>query len=88
LPSAALTAKNRSMTASQILDALIAALVRRAGGSKRNWRLAIGPVRIYDPATHPHCNWSVSPSGTLSEIAHIETILDDLRLSYPIVMRD
>lgn len=73
------------MTASQILDILIAALMRRAGGTKRGWRLAIGAVRVYDPATHPHCNWSVSPSGSANQNAAIETVLDDLRLSYPIV---
>ncbi|HEX7853311.1 MAG TPA: hypothetical protein VF503_06405 [Sphingobium sp.] len=73
------------MTAAQILDLLIAALMRRAGGTKRAWRLAIGPVQIYDPATHPHCNWSVSPSGNAQQNAQIERVLDDLRLSHPMV---
>ncbi len=75
------------MTASQLLDLLIAALIRKAGGSKRGWRLAVGPVRVYDPATHPHCNWSVSPMGSASENAHIERLLDDIRLTYPLVVR-
>lgn len=73
------------MTASQILDLLIAALTREAGGSKRAWRLAIGPVRVYDEATHPHCNWSVSPSGDASQTEQIERLLDDMRLRFPIV---
>ncbi|HEX7872108.1 MAG TPA: hypothetical protein VF475_04300 [Sphingobium sp.] len=73
------------MTAPQILDLLIAALLRKAGGTKRGWRLAIGPVQVYDPATHPHCNWSVSPSGNAGQNAAIERVLDDLRLSYPLV---
>jgi hypothetical protein len=73
------------MTASQILDRLIADLMRRAGGSKRAWRLAIGPVRVYDPGTHPHCNWSVSPSGSFTQNAEIERVLDELRLAHPVV---
>ncbi|MFT3964831.1 MAG: hypothetical protein QM690_02975 [Sphingobium sp.] len=73
------------MTASQILDLLIAALMRRSGGTKRDWRLAIGPVRVHDPATHAHCNWSVSPSGSAAQNAAIERVLDDLRLTHPIV---
>lgn len=73
------------MTASQILDLLTATLMRRAGGSKRAWRLAIGPVRVYDAGTHPHCNWSVSPSGSFAQNSEIERVLDELRLSHPIV---
>lgn len=73
------------MTASQILDLLIATLLRRSGGNKRAWRLAIGPVQIHDAATHPHCNWSVSPSGSFAQNSAIERVLDDLRLTHPIV---
>lgn len=73
------------MTASQILDLLINALMRRAGGTKRAWRLAIGPVQVHDAATHPHCNWSVSPSGTFAQNGEIERVLDELRLEHPMV---
>lgn len=71
------------MIASQILDLLIAEMVRRAGGTRRAWRLAIGPIRVHDRATHPHCNWSVSPSGSAAQNAAIETLLDELRLTHP-----
>lgn len=73
------------MTAAQVLETVIAALIRRAGGTKRDWRLVIGPVRVHDRATHPHCNWSVAPSGSAGENALVEDVLDDLRLVHPIV---
>ena len=73
------------MTASELQDLLITTLVRKSGGSRRQWRIAIGPVRVLDAATHPHCNWSVTPSGSHSEIAAVERLLDDVRLSHPIV---
>lgn len=75
------------MTANDILDLLIARLIRTGGGTKRAWRLAVGPVQVYDPSTHAHCNWSVSPSGSVQQNALIEEVLDDLRLAYPIVAR-
>jgi hypothetical protein len=77
--------KGRAMTASQILEDLIATLMRKSGGTKRGWRLAIGRVHVHDLATHPHCNWSVTPSGNSVQNAVIERVLDDLRLSHPIV---
>ena len=61
------------------------ALVRSAGGSPRRWRVVLGPIRIYDIKTHPHCNWSVAPSGEVGEVARIERLLDTLRLEHPIV---
>ncbi|HEX7819849.1 MAG TPA: hypothetical protein VF463_04440 [Sphingobium sp.] len=76
------------MTASQILDLLIVALTKKGGGTRRRWRQVIGPVRIYDPATHPHCNWSVSPTGDAQENAQIERLLDDVRLTYPLIVQD
>lgn len=75
------------MTASELQDLLLATLVRSCGGTQRRWRMALGPIRVRDPATHPHCNWSVNPSGSAGEIAAIERLLDDLRLTHPIVSR-
>ncbi|WP_445326822.1 hypothetical protein [Sphingobium sp. AN558] len=60
-------------------------LMRKLGGSRRQWRNAIGTVRVYDRATHPHCNWSIQPSGSASENAAIETLLDAVRLEIAIV---
>src|SRR3546814_19389837 len=48
------------MTASELQDLLVATLVRKAGGTRRRWRIAVGPVRLHDLATHPHCNWSIA----------------------------
>ena len=59
------------MTAGELQDLLVNALVRKAGGSKRDWRAAMGKVRVYSPETHPHCNWSVAPSGSNGENAII-----------------
>lgn len=73
------------MTANELQDLLITALVRKAGGTRRQWRMAIGPIRLHDRATHPHCNWSVAPSGSSREIAEIERLLDDVRLSHPVI---
>jgi hypothetical protein len=75
------------MTASELQHLLVSALVRKSGGTQRRWRLAIGPVRFHDRATHPHCNWSVTPSGTPAENSEIEQLLDDVRLRFPVVAR-
>ena len=74
------------MTAGELQDLLVNALVRRTGGSKRGWRAALGPVRVYSTATHSHCNWSVAPSGSAPENAAIERLLDDFRGRYPLVV--
>ncbi len=73
------------MTASELQRLLVTTLIREAGGSQRQWRLAIGPVKLHDPATHAHCNWSVAPSGGVRENDRIETLLDSVRLRHPIV---
>ena len=73
------------MTAGDLQELLVATLVRKFGGTRRQWRMAIGPVRLHDLATHPHCNWSVAPSGSAREIAEIERLLDDVRLSHPLI---
>lgn len=74
------------MYVSQLQELLVNRLVRKAGGSQRAWRVAIGPIRLYDPATHPHCNWSVAPSGGTRQVAEIERLLDSVRLDHPIVV--
>jgi hypothetical protein len=73
------------MTGSEIQDLLVAALARQHGGSARSWRMAIGPVRVHDVSTHPLCNWSVAPSGSVRENAAIEHLLDTVRLTHPMV---
>lgn len=73
------------MTAGELQDLLVNALVRQYGGNKRGWRAALGPLRVYDPTTHPHCNWAAAPSGSSAENAAIERLLDDLRGRYPLV---
>ena len=70
-------------TASQIQDRLVTTLVRSSGGSPRRWRIALGPVQLRDPAKHPHCNWTVVPTGTAREVAEIEKLLDRFRLAHP-----
>lgn len=73
------------MTADELQDVLIRRLVRSSGGTARRWRAAVGRVRVHDTATHPHCNWSVTPSGSAQETAAIESLLDVVRLEHPIV---
>ncbi|AMK20116.1 MULTISPECIES: hypothetical protein [Sphingobium] len=73
------------MTTDRLTDLLVARLVRDHGRSKHHWRKAIGPVRLYSRATHPHCNWAIIPTGSVQEIALIETLMDDLRMRHPLL---
>lgn len=73
-------------TASQLQDMIVARLSRLHGGTARRWRLAVGPVRVYDPATHGPCNWSVAPGGSTIENAAIERLLDSFRLEHPMAV--
>jgi hypothetical protein len=73
------------ITASQLQDLMVAALIRQAGGTQRRWRMAIGSVKLLDPERYAHCNWSITPAGTPRENAAIERLLDTLRLDHPIV---
>ena len=73
------------MRASELQERIVRALVRSSGGSSRRWRIVIGPIRLHDTRTHPHCNWSVAPSGAVREVAEVERLLDTIRLEYPIV---
>jgi len=71
------------MTSGMLHDLFLSTLVKQAGGNRRRWRLVIGEIRLYDPKTHPHCNWEVTPTGSAGENDTIERIADDLRLRYP-----
>lgn len=76
------------MTANELQDLLVSTLARSAGGTQRRWRIVLGPIRLHDPATHPHCNWSVAPTGGAHEIGEVETLLDRQRLAHPLVTLD
>ncbi|MCW2351615.1 hypothetical protein [Sphingobium sp. B12D2B] len=76
------------MTQSQLADILIARLVRDHGGTRQRWRKVVGPIRIYGLNTHPHCNWMVDATGSTSDIAKVESLLDELRQNHPIVAAD
>ena len=73
------------MTADKLTDLLVARLVRDHGRSKHHWRKAIGPIRLYSQATHPHCNWAMTPTGSFQDVAVIESLLDDLRMRHPVL---
>jgi hypothetical protein len=73
------------MTRDQMIDLLVACLLRDHGRSKHHWRKAIGGLRLYDAATHPHCNWTATPTGSLRDVALIESLLDDMRFTYPML---
>lgn len=74
--------------ASQLVGFLAARLVRDHGGSGARWRRLLGRVHLYDLKTHPHCNWAINPTGSKSEISIIEQLLDEFRMSHPIVQGD
>ncbi|PTD26362.1 hypothetical protein CV103_04820 [Sphingomonas fennica] len=73
------------MTSSELQNLIVATLTRNAGGSRRRWRLVVGPVRVYSLGTHPHCNWSVAPSGSAGENTVVEDLIDTIRSAHPIV---
>lgn len=73
------------MTTDRIADMLVARLVRDHGGSKHHWRKVIGPIRLYARDTHPHCNWTATPTGSARDIASVENLLDDIRMKHPIL---
>lgn len=73
------------MTAGELHDRIVARLARASSGTRQRWRAVLGPVRVHDIRTHPHCNWSVTPTGTAREIEAVERLLDDLRSEHPIV---
>ena len=73
------------MTASDLQSLILTTLVREQGSDRRRWRLVLGEVRVYSLATHPHCNWSVTPSGAFADIDAVETLVDRVRGEHPIV---
>jgi hypothetical protein len=73
------------MTAADLRDLFLTTLARRFGGNRRRWRMVIGEVKIYSRATHPHCNWAITPSGSAGENSAVEAVADDLRSAHPIV---
>ena len=73
------------MTANDMIDLLVARLMRDHGKSKHHWRKAIGPIRLYSAATHPHCNWVATPTGMGRDVALIESLLADVRLAHPML---
>lgn len=73
------------MTASDLQSLLVTTLMREHGGDRRRWRLVLGEVKVYSLATHPHCNWSVTPSGAFAGIDAVETLVDQVRAQHPIV---
>lgn len=74
------------MTSADLIDLFATKLLRERGGKRHRWKQVIGAVRIYDPALYPHCNWSITPSGTIMENAAIERLSDDLRAEHPLVV--
>lgn len=73
------------MTASDLEQLLITRLIRERGGTSQTWRRALGTAIVRDTTTHPHCNWDFRLSGTISQRAAIERLLDDVRLEHSIV---
>ena len=73
------------MTGADLIDLFATRLLRERGGSRRRWKQVMGEVRIYDLATHAHCNWSITPSGNIMENAAIERLADTLRGEHPLI---
>jgi hypothetical protein len=73
------------MTPDALIDRFVVRLLRDLGGTRRRWRTVIGPVKVYSAATHAHCNWSITPTGSPADIAAVEAVSDVLRIEHPIV---
>lgn len=76
------------MSSSELLSLIVNMLVRVHGGTPRRWRRAVGPIKVYSPTTHAHCNWDVRSSGTIYEVACVEAMVDTVRGSRPFVVED
>lgn len=76
------------MFASDLEMLLVARLVRERGGTAQAWRRSVGQVILRDQTSYAHCNWEVRPSGSDAQQAAIESLLDEVRLRYPIVTGD
>ena len=88
LPIGAGRAIGGGMTSSELTNLILSRLVRMEGGTRQRWRRALGEMRIYSIATHPHCNWDVRPTGSSAEHAAIERMLDWAREAHPQVSAD
>lgn len=73
------------MTRDALIDLFIRKLLREGNGTRRRWRAVLGEVKLYSVATHPHCNWLISPSGDAYENAAVERLADQIRGEHPIV---
>jgi hypothetical protein len=74
-----------AMTSGELKDLFLSTLVREAGGTRRHWRLVVGDLKIYSLDTHPHCNWSVTPSGSSAATGEVERVADALRARHPVI---
>lgn len=66
------------MTGSDLQQLIVTKLVQTRGGTRQRWRRAVGEVRVYSLATHPHCNWDVRASGSPSDIDAVDEVVDAL----------
>jgi len=73
------------MTANELRELIVSALVRSHGGSRAGWRRAVGSLRTYARATHAHANWEAIPSGSPAEMEAVEQAADKLRPAHPYV---
>jgi hypothetical protein len=75
----------QAMTASELTAMILARLIRTEGGSRQAWRRRLGEMRIYSPATHPHCNWDFADSIPSRPV---EAVLDWARTTHPRITAD
>lgn len=73
------------MTGFDLQQLIVTKLVQSRGGTRQRWRRAVGELRIYSVATHPHCNWEVRASGSAGDVEAVEEMADRLRADYAIV---
>lgn len=77
----------RPMTAIEMRELIATRLVRAEGGTRQQWRRAIGEIKVYAMETHPHCNWDARPTGEVSEVQAVNDAVDHIRMTRPHLQR-
>ena len=73
------------LDASELRRLLATILAGAVGESEAAWTKRIGDVAILPIVFNPHCNWSVSPSGTAEQRDAIGKAVELVRTEHPYI---
>jgi hypothetical protein len=72
------------LSSAELNGLLIEMLTGHAGGAPEQWRDAVGDIVVLSLETHPHCNWTVLPTGSAREIAAVDLAVELVRGDHPL----